>query len=130
MKAEISPRQAWHTLATDKDAQLVDVRTQPEWLYVGKPVLADLDKQLAKISWHLSPEMNVNPGFVRELRAMPDPQHPGRIHLSQGSRSLAAAKAAFAAGFAKPLSLAVALKAKWMNGNSRVRRLSSYPVYL
>lgn len=69
-------------LATDKDAQLVDVRTQPEWLY------ADLDKEFAKSSWHLFPEMTVNPGFVRELRAMLDPSIPSSSYLAAEAGAL------------------------------------------
>jgi rhodanese-related sulfurtransferase len=32
---EISPQDAWQMLQEDPRAQLVDVRTEPEWLYVG-----------------------------------------------------------------------------------------------
>jgi hypothetical protein len=42
-------------LATEQQAQLVNVRTQPEWLYVGKPVLADMAKDVIKISWQVLP---------------------------------------------------------------------------
>jgi hypothetical protein len=39
---EVTPRQALKTLTEVKNARLVDVRTQPEWLYVGVPVLDEL----------------------------------------------------------------------------------------
>ncbi|MGY4256652.1 rhodanese-related sulfurtransferase [Bradyrhizobium sp. USDA 4516] len=106
MTTEISPRQAWDMLADDKTTQLVDVRTQPEWLYVGEPDLADIGKAVAKISWHVFPEMRVNPDFLDRLRATFQTGHPIIFICRSGGRSLAAAKAAFAMGYARSFSLA------------------------
>jgi hypothetical protein len=53
-----------------------------------KPVLADLDKQFAKGSWHLFPEMNVNLGLARELRAMLDPSIPSSSSLAAEAGAL------------------------------------------
>ncbi|WP_249137933.1 rhodanese-like domain-containing protein [Bradyrhizobium canariense] len=106
MEAEISPGQAWDMLGSDKSAQLVDVRTEPEWLYVGEPLLADMGKELVKISWHVFPEMNVNVEFVPELRSAMRLEHPVIFICRSGGRSLAAAKAAFNAGFDRSYSLA------------------------
>jgi rhodanese-related sulfurtransferase len=36
---EISPQDAWQMLQEDPRVQLVDVRTEPEWIYVGMPGL-------------------------------------------------------------------------------------------
>ncbi|WP_271669723.1 rhodanese-like domain-containing protein [Bradyrhizobium sp. CCBAU 51627] len=98
MTTEISPRQAWDLLAADKHARLVDVRTEPEWAYVGVPDLADLGKAVAKISWHVFPEMRVNPEFIGKLKATYDPANPVIFMCRSGGRSLAAAKAVFEAG--------------------------------
>jgi len=106
MTTEISPRQAWDLLAADKHARLVDVRTEPEWAYVGVPDLADLGKAVAKISWHVFPEMRVNPEFIGKLKATYDPANPVIFMCRSGGRSLAAAKAVFEAGFARCFSLA------------------------
>lgn len=106
MTTEISPRQAWDKLAGDKTAQLVDVRTQPEWLYVGEPDIEDLGKAVAKISWHIFPEMSVNPDFLDRLRATFHPTQPVIFICRSGGRSLAAAKAAVEAGYARSFSLA------------------------
>ncbi|MBR0751111.1 rhodanese-like domain-containing protein [Bradyrhizobium jicamae] len=106
MTTEISPRQAWDLLAAQKHARLVDVRTEPEWAYVGVPDLADLGKAVAKISWHVFPEMRVNSEFIGKLRATYDTAHPVIFMCRSGGRSLAAAKAAFEAGFARCFSLA------------------------
>jgi rhodanese-related sulfurtransferase len=106
MTTEISPRQAWDLLAADKHARLVDVRTEPEWAYVGVPDLADLGKAVAKISWHVFPEMRVNSEFIGKLKATYDPARPVIFMCRSGGRSLVAAKAAFEAGFAQCFSLA------------------------
>ena len=44
---DLSPREAWDLLAADPSAQLVDVRTLPEWAFVGRPDLGDLGKSAA-----------------------------------------------------------------------------------
>ena len=41
MVENISPVDVWHALRTDPDAQMVDVRTDAEWNFVG---LADLSE--------------------------------------------------------------------------------------
>lgn len=106
MATEISARQAWNMLGGDKATQLVDVRTQPEWLYVGEPDLADLGKAVARISWHVFPEMRVNPEFLDRLRATFHTAHPVIFICRSGGRSLAAAKAACDVGYARSFSLA------------------------
>jgi rhodanese-related sulfurtransferase len=106
MTTEISPRQARDLLAADKHARLVDVRTEPERVYVGVPDLADLGKAVAKISCHVFPEMRVNPEFLGKLRVTYDPANPVIFTCRSGGRSRAAAKAAFEAGFAGCFSLA------------------------
>ena len=106
MEMEISPRQAWDLLAAEKEARLVDVRTQPEWLYVGEPVLADMGKRIVKVSWHVFPEMNVNANFVSELLSATTPERAVIFICRSGGRSFAAAKTAAKAGFARSYSLA------------------------
>ena len=39
---DISPKQAWDMLTQEKTAVLVDVRTRPEWSFVGIPDLGGM----------------------------------------------------------------------------------------
>ncbi|MFQ5774449.1 MAG: rhodanese-like domain-containing protein [Kiloniellaceae bacterium] len=64
---DVSSRAAWDILARDPHAVLVDVRTEPEWRYVGLPDLADLGKRTVCVSWQVYPDMRHNPRFAEEL---------------------------------------------------------------
>jgi rhodanese-related sulfurtransferase len=97
----IHPRDVWEALKRDAAAQLVDVRTDAEWTYVGLPDLSALGKQPAQIAWQLFPGMKVNPDFVAQLRAAGCSTDSDIFFICRsGVRSLAAAQAAEAAGFA------------------------------
>jgi hypothetical protein len=49
---EISPEQGWTLLNEVPGTKLVDVRTIPEWLYVGVPDVQSTPGTLLQISWH------------------------------------------------------------------------------
>ncbi len=71
-----------------------------EWAYVGLPDLGAIGKQAVLIPWQVFPAMQVNPGFVDELKkAGFTPQHRIYFLCRSGVRSLAAAQAMQAAGF-------------------------------
>ncbi len=100
MVENVSARLAWEALARDRDAQLVDCRTDAEWQYVGIPDLRPVGKQAVLISWQYFPSGNVNNAFVEELRdAGLEPLHPIYFLCRSGVRSLAAARAARSEGF-------------------------------
>lgn len=100
MVENVSPRQAWEALGTDPKAQLVDVRTDAEWTYVGLPDLTGAGKQPVLIPWQLFPSGQVNEGFVEQLReAGFKPEHRIYFLCRSGVRSVAAANAAIGAGF-------------------------------
>lgn len=97
---DITATEVWNLLAADSAAQLVDVRTQPEWSFVGVPDLGRLGKRPVFVSWQLYPEMTVNPRFADELRGQGiKPGQPLYFLCRSGARSRAAAKAMTAAGF-------------------------------
>jgi len=107
MVENVSPGQAWQALQSDPQAQLVDVRTEAEWTFVGLPDLDDAGKQPVLIPWQVYPAMQVHPDFVGALRkAGLTPEH--RIHFlcRSGARSMAAAQAAQAAGFPQVFNVA------------------------
>ena len=100
MVENVSPRQAWEALGTDPKAQMVDVRTDAEWAYVGLPDLTETGKQPVLIPWQRFPSMQVNEGFVEQLReAGFKPEHRIYFLCRSGVRSAAAADAAIKAGF-------------------------------
>lgn len=100
MVENVPPRQVWETLKQNPDAQLVDVRTDVEWNFVGVPDLAEAGKEAVLIPWQVYPSMQMNSAFGDQLKqAGFTPQHHIFFLCRSGVRSVAAAKAAQAAGF-------------------------------
>ena len=107
MVENISPTQVWDALRSDPDAQVVDVRTDAEWAYVGLPDLSAADKQPVLIPWQLFPSMQVDADFVDHMeQAGLTPDHKIYFLCRSGARSLAAARAAQAAGFPQAYNIA------------------------
>jgi rhodanese-related sulfurtransferase len=74
-------------------AKLVDVRTQPELLYVGKVPGSVM------IEWQTYPGNRPNPEFMGELAAAVPKDQPVMFLCRSGARSHAAAEAATRAGW-------------------------------
>jgi rhodanese-related sulfurtransferase len=107
MVESISPRQAWETLQADAAAQLVDVRTDAEWTYVGLPDLSAAGKQPLLVSWQLFPTMQVDGAFVDHLQqAGLKADQPVYFICRTGSRSLTAAQVAERGGFSHTYNVA------------------------
>ncbi len=102
-----TPTQVWDALRTDAEAQVVDVRTEAEWAYVGLPDLTAAGKQPVLIPWQLFPSMQVNAGFTDQMaQAGLTPSHKLYFLCRSGARSLAAAQAAQSAGFPHAYNIA------------------------
>ncbi|MBS0641882.1 MAG: rhodanese-like domain-containing protein [Acetobacteraceae bacterium] len=100
MVENIPPTQTWQALQANPEAQLVDVRTDAEWNFVGVPDLSETGKQTVLIQWQVYPSMQRDPAFEERLRrAGLTPEHHVYFICRSGVRSLAAAEAARAAGF-------------------------------
>ena len=107
MVENIPPTQVWNALQENPQAQLVDVRTDAEWTYVGLADLTAAAKQPVLIPWQIFPKMEVNVGFVEQLRqAGFTPEHHIYFLCRSGVRSLTAAQAVVAAGFAHAYNVA------------------------
>ncbi len=107
MVENVAPKQVWEALVSHPDARLVDVRTDFEWAQIGVPDLAAAGKQPALISWQVAPTMQVNAGFVDDLRAAGlTPEDHVYFLCRSGVRSTAAAEAARAAGFQHAYNIA------------------------
>lgn len=99
---EISPKDAWDMLAKDESAQLIDVRTEAEFEYVGVTDLSDVSKEAHEVSWQTFPGMAVNPDFADEVAAISSDKNAPLLFLCRtGGRSLAAAKHMTAQGYTK-----------------------------
>jgi rhodanese-related sulfurtransferase len=100
MVENVPPVRVWEALRTDPKAQLVDVRTDAEWNFIGVPDLASAGKQAVLLSWQVYPSMQQNTAFADQLKeAGFTPEHHMYFICRSGQRSLAAAQAAQAAGF-------------------------------
>ena len=65
---DVMPADAFAALGNDGDAVLVDVRTEPEWRFVGVPDLSGLGKRTRFVQWQLYPDGRPNPAFADECR--------------------------------------------------------------
>lgn len=97
---DITTREAWDMLQRDTGATLVDVRSEPEWRYVGVPDLTSLDKQTVFVCWQNYPEMHHNENFVSDVTAAGvGPGGKVLLLCRSGVRSRAAAVALTASGY-------------------------------
>jgi len=101
---DVSCEECFETLAANNSAQLIDVRTMPEWMFVGVPDLGSLGKQVHTIEWQQFPTMQVNADFVSAVEQAisengTDRNAPIFCLCRSGVRSIAAAQALTAAGF-------------------------------
>ena len=104
---DVSPREAWKILSSDKNALLVDVRTAPEWSFVGLPDLSTLGKRVLQQSWQVFPRMEVDPDFAARLGALAaDRDAPILFICRSGARSRSAAMAMTAAGYSRCYNIA------------------------
>ncbi len=97
---DLTPLETWEMLSEDPKAQLVDVRTDAEFAYVGNPDLSDLSKEVHQVYWKIFPAMEVNSDFVTQITdAGFDKDTPLLFLCRSGVRSKYAAEALTAAGF-------------------------------
>lgn len=101
---DLSVEDAYAMLAKEENAALVDVRTQPEWQFVGVPDLAALGKEAIFREWQTYPAMQVATDFVQGLadelqRRGADKTSPVLFLCRSGARSRHAAIALTSAGW-------------------------------
>jgi len=60
---DLTPKEAARFLREAPDALFVDCRSEMEFLFVGHPVGA------THVSWNDSPDREINPHFVAEVKA-------------------------------------------------------------
>lgn len=64
---EVDARAAWEILSKDRNARFVDVRTRPEWGFVGGPDLSEVGHSVMQIEWSCFPDMERNTAFPETL---------------------------------------------------------------
>lgn len=107
MVDNVPPRLVWEALHSNQHAQLVDVRTDAEWAFVGLPDLSSVGKQVVPIQWQVFPTMARNGAFVEQLKeAGFTPEHHIYFICRSGQRSHAAALAAQEGGFPNAYNVA------------------------
>jgi rhodanese-related sulfurtransferase len=95
-KGDITPKEAFKRLQTDPTAVVLDVRTQPEWLFVGVPAI----DRLVRVPWQMFPAGEINPNFVEMVKqAGITPDAQVLCLCRSGQRSAQAAEALTEAGF-------------------------------
>ena len=117
---DVSPAEAWEALQADKTAQLIDVRSAPEWAFAGLPNLDSIGKQAATLSWKFYPNFDLNPDFITKLEA----QHPNKsvplyFLCKTGGRSADAAIAATQAGYTAAYNVAGGFEGDMNNNRQR-----------
>ncbi|MCC7260076.1 MAG: rhodanese-like domain-containing protein [Alphaproteobacteria bacterium] len=117
---EVTPLEAWTLLKDDASAQLVDVRTPPEWTFAGVPDIASFRKRPVMLSWKLFPSFEVNTRFIDELeRNVPAKEAPLLFICRTGGRSLDAARAAVESGYKHCFNVTDGFEGPLNNNNHR-----------
>lgn len=102
-QGDITPAEAYQRLQSNSSAVLIDVRTQPEWVFVGVPAV----ERLIRLSWQVYPTMQVNGQFVAEIEQMGLPKDTEILCICRsGARSASAAGALTQAGYSKVWNVA------------------------
>jgi len=97
---DVNPDEAWKRLQEDPRAQLVDVRSEAEWTFVGLPDLNDVGREPLLLAWQHFPGMLMNQHFVERLSSeVAEKDTPLFFLCRSGGRSKAAAMAMTAAGY-------------------------------
>ena len=103
-KGDVTASEAYALAESEPKAQIIDVRTKPEWAYVGIPDLSGAGKEVILAEWQRYPGMEVATDFVETLERELERRGAGRedtllFLCRSGVRSLAAAQAMMAAGW-------------------------------
>lgn len=108
---DLSLDDAYTILASNERALLVDVRTQPEWQFVGVPDLTGLGRSVIFKQWQVYPAMEVAADFVETLddelrRRGAEAATPVIFLCRSGARSRHAAIAMTSAGWSRCYNIA------------------------
>ena len=96
----ISSQECFEKLSIEVHSHLIDVRTKPEWVYVGVPDLSSINKNVIFISWQVYPEMEINKFFENQVLES-NIQKDNNLYFicRSGNRSYSAAESLASRGF-------------------------------
>ncbi|HUO97923.1 MAG TPA: rhodanese-like domain-containing protein [Rhizomicrobium sp.] len=105
---DLSAPDAWELLVREPDAQLIDVRTSAEWMFVGLPEISAIGRPLHRLEWQSFPAMTPNADFVAQAGAAlgGNKTAPVLFLCRSGARSRAAAAAMTGAGYTRSFNIA------------------------
>ena len=96
----ISSQECFEKLSIEVNSQLIDVRTKPEWVYVGVPDLSSINKNVIFISWQVYPEMEINKFFENQILQSNIKKDSNLYFMCRsGNRSYSAAEFLVSRGF-------------------------------
>ena len=92
--SECSPKEAWAALESSPDCLMIDVRTRPEWSFVGVPDLTSIGHNVILKEWRKYPDMSVNAEFADHMLIELGERTSGHAYFicRSGQRSMEAAK--------------------------------------
>jgi len=93
----VTPQEAWALLQADPSVKLVDVRTNAERDWIGRPAIPE--SQHGAVQWSLYPGGAPNPDFVAQLQQAADKQDTVLFLCRSGVRSRHAARVATELGY-------------------------------
>ncbi len=93
----VTPQEAFELLQSDPKVKLVDVRTNAERDWVGRPAV--LDVQHGAVQWSLYPGGAPNPDFAEQLQNFAAPDDVVLFLCRSGVRSRHAARTATELGY-------------------------------
>lgn len=95
----VTPEEAWVLVQSLPGVKIVDVRTQPEWQFVGVVPGSEL------IEWKRYPLMALNPDFLTRLKAVVDRENMVLFLCRSGVRSHEAAALAAQHGYTESFNI-------------------------
>ena len=89
----ITSVECFNQLSEISNSYLIDVRTKPEWEFIGIPNLSSINKKTILISWHVYPDMKINSLFENQIIESKIKKHDKLFLICRsGQRSFYAAK--------------------------------------
>ena len=96
----ISSQECFEKLSIEVYSHLIDVRTKPEWVYVGVPDLSLINKKVIFISWQVYPKMEINKFFENQILELNIKKDSNLYFMCRsGNRSYSAAEFLVSRGF-------------------------------
>lgn len=67
---DVTPKEAWDWLQAEPSTVLIDVRTDSEFNYVGRPDLSSIGKEVSLVNWVTFPNNDRNSNFVVDVKKL------------------------------------------------------------